>query len=932
MGQGRPTQGPLAVPQQDTSAPAMETPPPVPAQRGGLAVRSGRPPGSTTQPAPQQQEVELPYKYGAPYAMATNDAERTRVLREAYGADKVGRDSRGLYVTTPAGKKYPQSGLGADVTSQAAPVLGAAAGGIAGGAMSGGLAAVAGAGVGGAAGQAVNDAIMKSLGYTDRTAGSELGGLAESAAWSAGGEGVGRVGVQPLKTAAKYAGKSIGKFFDVDPQAAREAADMGAEGYRTHPESYAKSFPRAGREIALAERLGYAPLAKSAAKFGEEKTAAALEKTGLSADEAAADVAGMKTAAPSGETAGKALQDAARAEQTEAEAGHAEQVRAVREGAKETGKQAAVRADEAATAALKTQQDAEKDVDKTLTRGWESIDGLRKTSQPAKLAGMIAQKITELRAKVSNAHTQMYNLWDAKHGATEIDVSPIREAAADFLDDHAEELKRYAPSLVRSLGTLDQGPMTAGQLHNLRSQLRDLAYSPNLTPDIKKGTYKYLAGVVDQTLHENVLPWAARDLDRIDASYARNMKQFQNKTLQTMVDQIKDGLPPDASKIANMVIQPGETATLKRIQAIVGPAGTQKIAAADLSNVVAQAKYPLSDKIDPKRFLEQIDQRFRNGTLEVIYGKARADQISLLAQRLAARHGAFPIEGLTPDNFVAKLQTMNKAADAAAALVKANDPIAIMEAATKGGEKEVAALTEEFARRTGLSGDPLRALRNPDVLAANAAEEILHNDQRIEAAITRFGADSEPVTLLRRYALERMLAPIVRKEGAAATQAGLTGLSQKAQELLFPNGLLDDIKTINKGIEKIIGPSSRSAPSLATGAALDKPLLSPTDPFGKASRWTTQAKVDAFTWLVTHPKFARFMASDFVNGGPRGVAAVQKFQSIMGNLGRSAGALVRPESTPTEEGADEIPTQDRPNEADSAGLPDWRRYARTGTR
>lgn len=892
--------------------------------------------GSHDAPPYQKTGQTLPGGRQILYDMATNDVERFKILSKYYGQNNVGRDEYGLYVRQPGGKQiYPKSSLVSGAVSGAAPVVGGTIGAVAG-SEAGPVGAAAGSGAGAAAGQGVNDAVLGIMGFYDRTMGSEASNLASTAVSNAALEGAGRgigAAARMAGTTAKDAALSPArKALGFDAAAAARAKELVDQGYSINPMSYVQNATRAGRLIELSRLYGGDFTGKSEGKFARDKAIAALKKAGMSDADAAAEYERMKTpAAVTAQPAGQALKGAAAAETSAARGGVDQAKQAALAGAEAEGR-AAVAARDASVRDLTTRlRSMETTLQKNLDQGKRTLDQLATQVKKGPLAEDYAKKILSLKSDIQDAAKKMYAGADALAGGAKANTAPLREAALQFTENLPEELRAQFPALVKRIAGLggEEGEnlqdMTFGELHYLRSQLRDLAYSPKLSPEFKKGPYNHLAKQVDAVIHDAEAPQelkdAAKALDQADKFYAYNIKQFNNATLQKLVNETRDGLPPDAAVIARTVAQTGQMATLDKLLKIGGPQLRKRVAAADLQDVLAQSRKLGSQNIDPKELLKALEERQENRTLTRLYGP-QSQQLMLYARRLAAKSGAIPPAAFNPkgiietDGFMRTLAAANKVQDRITELTKLK-PMEIMDAAMKPARERVALLEKEFGGK--LSADMMKFLRDPELLAEAAAHRVLGSEDLLEEAARRF---PQAMPTLQKYALERVLAPLARGDGSRTLLTTLGQLTEKQQAILFPAGMAADLKRLADGLALIRGPSTRSMPGFAAGNVLGaEPVgLEGLKPAGKQ-----QLITEGLAKLVTSPGFNQGLIailSRDVASGPAGAAkAMTKIQALLSFAQRGAMRAGFPaQTTGTPEGQAMLPPQD----ARAGGGGSWR--------
>ncbi|HUN99042.1 MAG TPA: hypothetical protein VMU69_22775 [Bradyrhizobium sp.] len=270
------------------------------------------------------------------------------------------------------------------------------------------------------------------------------------------------------------------------------------------------------------------------------------------------------------------------------------------------------------------------------------------------LSGEIEQRIRAAQQKVRDHASRLYTMATKTAGEAKVPTTGLKETIQKFMDSLPEDVKMTVSPVLRNLAYSDQESMTVQELQNLRTTLRSLGDNPKLTPDLKSGPYRLLANKADQLLHLPGNPREVKDavriIDSADKFYARNMRQFQSQTLQKIADDVRDGLPMDASKVLDLAARSGESGTLKRIVNIGGNRVRLQLRNADLDNLMSAAKEPGTDNIDPKKFLKGVEDRQKDGRLETLYGNERRHILNL-AQKLAAREGTLPASEIKPGRF-----------------------------------------------------------------------------------------------------------------------------------------------------------------------------------------------------------------------------------------------------------------------------------------
>jgi ASC-1-like (ASCH) protein len=866
------------------------------------------------------------------YDALTNDPERVKLLSHLYGREHIGADANGLYVRLPSGRKMYPGGLNtdkgrvSDLIAGAPRTLGSMAGlaggvtlGSATGSLPGAVAgAEIGAGTGAAAGQRITDEIVRLSGYYDRTPDEEMKGLAKVGSIAALSGGAGALGPEialPAARGLQYIYRANPDTLLV-PNALNIARELAQKGYEVNPGSYtaSKFLPRQVKMTSLVTH--YDPLQASAKRYVENESAALFEKDGMSKEEARATVKGMKTSEPSYENAGDELQQEARADYDKEKAKLDAKLQAIEYRAKTKGETDAELKEESLKAAKEMQAKYSQKVHKALLAGFRRIK-MMKYPRPKQLAGDLSEAVTNLRKHVTEAANRLYEPAYPIAGDAPIDMSAAKDTIENFLRDLPEDLRKNFPAVIRDLnrmlgreeegvqeeGGAVSGPptMTLRELHTLRSYLRDMGYSESLTPSFKKGPYNMMAAVVDNIMHNPENPEAVRRamaiIDKGDEYYAHNMKQFSSEALQAMVDSVRAGLPPNPSHILDLAADSGQMSTLKRIQDIGGPELSKRLASADIDRILAVST-GIDDRVNPQIFVREVNDRDKSGLLRAIHGDENAALIKDYAQKLAAKNDIIPVESLTPGDFAHDLQLLFEV-NRSIETMEGKNALATLEQAAKG---EKAVLSKEFADRMSGKKNAMAILRNPNMSGIKAAEKIITNTRMLKAAIAKFGENSKGLQMLRRAALQRILAPVIQGKGANSIKEHLFTMTKEQQDLLFPNGMADDLRKIADALYVITGGPENTTPGMSAGNVLNKQSI--------WRRAIPQFIDTVETWIVTRPAFTRVIAADLSR---KGAYAKTLFQIRNYIAAASAGVgayAARPENAGTEEGRKTVPTTD----------------------
>lgn len=752
-----------------------------------------------------------------------------------------------------------------------------------------------------------------------------------------------------------------------------------ANGIRQHPSAAVSGVPKLGRAVEMARGFGYDALADTRKEVVGRRVGDVLESSGVASEDVAGEKERLsRQAAPDYAAAGTEVKGAvrqdiaredmglqrdaanrlemanqrggARIEEAGQEAGaldreayeetaqrevaaakRAEQIKA--EGEKQALDAIAARSEEGrravaahdkAMADLETKEaKSSKAATGLLDTGWEALDKLRRSARPGDLAEVLNGKVQDFRRRIQAQASGIYERADreaAKGGkrAPKIDTSSAKSVIADFEADIPEDLLHGNPALRRSLDAMKQGKMTFGQIHELRSHLRDLGYSDKLSPELKRGRFNYLSNVVDELINSQAnhpqLQKAARILREADDFYSKEMARFRDKSLQQLADNMRSKLPPDFTEVAGQILNSGNTSARREVLNIAGEDGRRKIASAVASQLTDGVRN-ITGEVDTAAFARRVNEMVKDGSLRDIFPQDYKT-IQALARRLEQSTSREKITLGPQDNFVKALQAANKAMDARNDTIKANPVKALLKALSDQGEAEAKdiragaaesaagvlkpvveenAQVRKMAEETGRSlrkdalrdaaharldarsktkevagqlaeahkDDPLARFANPSIAAEDAAKEVLARPVMLEHLIDRYGADHPAVQMVRKVALDEVLGATLQAKsstkGVGAAIAKLRQLSERQQNALFPGGI-DELVRLGKDLEAIEGPADTSMASMAKGAVLGRPTVDIAHPW--RSSWVQQMVYRIGANIAVRPTMLRALRGE----------------------------------------------------------------------
>ncbi len=829
-------------------------------------------PEGKTRTTPKYQDLDFTTQ--TLYNMAPTDRERKNALERGYpGKVKTNKQTGEMYVDED-GTLRRSRGFGRSpasfVASQAAPVLGSIAGEVAGGIGGTAVApgpgtfagAVAGGGVGGLAGQGFNDAIMALAGVYDRTGTQEAGELGLSALFGGVGTAVGR-GLAAAAPAIKGAVKNMlpkaaADFLGTTPENIAQASALRDKGVMVPASAWAKEAPHL---ININERFDPAfrtqdPLLESATGHYEREGKKVLE--GLGADISKVKSLTEPEAAVSTERAGEAVLGRTRDELRQADEALRQALEARR--TELTGSmQERIAAQESHVKQLEAAaSDARNAAQKVIDAGFGEIDKSSRVAMDAVKSGhnsgslwqQVAEKIQKVRAGIMGRANKMYSEADSLAGGLKPDISGLPERAQEFLDQLPEGFDGKYPTIVKQLrdmagvrntdkeGNIIEGwkkePVepTWAQLHNLRSVIRSNYNRLDLTPDVKQGTFKFFANRVDEILNDAhavpELKAAAKQLREADSFYRENMGAFNDKRIQTVMDGLDAGLPADPKVLFDTIVKEGRSDLTKKVAEMVGPNLWAGVKAADVREMLEQSK-SVTGQIDGRRFVSQVLERYRSGMLEAVHGKEVTAKLLEQAQNIEALAGRLTVPARAGDTIGDIISKAKLTADAAKAAAK-QDPIGTLTKEVRGIEAKLQN-TQKLARQKLKSNNALDFLYDESVGASEAVNQILGSEDLIIATASKFGPQSPEFNLLRQTWAQKLLT------GTLTPSSKLSKVSEEVQRIMFPGVSLDQMRTLAKEMDFLMGTRGGMASNMAGGLAAMSKVEHPWSsiPLGKAA-------------------------------------------------------------------------------------------------
>lgn len=571
------------------------------------------------------------------------------------------------------------------------------------------------------------DAALKKTGmlYEPESAGERIGLAATEGAMGAATGGAGALGrgAKALEAGGEaLSGALVGGGLGGAQQTVTEAV----------PE---KLKPLVGAVSAIIAPLVTRGRAPTAGEATMAKVTALLDKAGIPKEQHAAII---KAAQEQGQTdfskSGNVLQAGKRAEEQEATAAHESAV-----------------ADTAQKLKATTQS-----IDQIVSKGLNGIRAEAARNNPGDFPTAAANAITDVRRQLGQAFSQRYTAAEGKAGGIPIDAGAIRDAATEFRAQLPEDLARMFPDVTKKLadlgqegepGTPAQDPtMTLGELHYLRSQLRDMKGNPSLPGSIKKLPFAKMEAAVNDTINsvqnDPVVRSAAKDLRAIDRDYSRQMAKFNSGAIQSVVGNMQPGFPEN-THVALSLFKDNASGALDKILRMGGPELERSLKGSVLRDTLQESEITRPGETpthDPASILDTI-QKNRTGWSR-LFGAPTVAGWERDLGRMAARDGKLPSTMELPADGFTRLLAREKELQARAdRLAKANPLQALDDISKKSGDPE---------------------LISTGALPHAVSSRILGDSDLTRSAVNRFGINSPQVKALKEDLIQNLVAQIYK--------------------------------------------------------------------------------------------------------------------------------------------------------------------------
>lgn len=443
-------------------------------------------------------------------------------------------------------------------------------------------------------------------------------------------------------------------------------------------------------------------------------------------------------------------------------------------------------------------------------------------------------------------------------------VPRIQRAIADARAA-GEDTSRLEMELARARTRANGNMTTFSEGHEIRTNLREMAgeYDPVRTPWIGKiGRVEDAIDGVFSAMErgQGVPAQAAQRLRAADEQYRRGIQVFKDAQVAKLIRDIRNGIGVDPEAVASTIAQMGHSGSGLRILNMLPQPLRENVARADMRNILEEASRVGVNgvrQIDGVAFLEALQNRKRAGLMEALHGREAVDALYSLGRQLAVLDGRVVVDALPPGDVARAIRTV---------INRTNE-------------------LDQFIAR-----NPVGALASGTPEQVDRAVRMLSlpgNEARTIEAARFFGENSPEWRSVQRSALQGLIrSALIETPSARMTVSGpaieriLKNYTARQQELLFPNGLADDLREIAKQA-KFLFPNS-GADTAQSLAAKSITLHTGINVFNPRTAYADMRYLytSMMGWLTDRPQVIRFLASVSRKNPSEG-------RALLGAIGRS---------------------------------------------
>lgn len=454
------------------------------------------------------------------------------------------------------------------------------------------------------------------------------------------------------------------------------------------------------------------------------------------------------------------------------------------------GQTVATRANEIHNQLLGAASDSRQQAETILNREMQTLDSMSRA--PNHLVANITDAIENSRAHFGRHMAGLYQNVDRMGGNV-----PLVPTAA--IQQAAQEVVRMMPPTMvpprlaefaagrftAEARNLDVGELehyiTFEQAHAIRTAFRELSEVTDLSGgNMSQHFSRRVARAANLAIEnaEGIMGRRARDeLQRVDTLYREGIRRYNNRQLNQIVNEMRSGINPEPELAARILMQPDHVNVVRELKNILPNHAWHGLIQADMRNMIDAATIVNKDGrlvLDGKAFFTLLNDR--NKLLSAVYPPDLLGALRQHGAQLAAFQGSVDVNALQ---------------DATQLTGLLKQAVHVRQAA------------DLFAQRS-----PLGALASADPAKVDAALDMITRPGReavTESVADMLGHNSQAWKSVQRYALQKLISSsVIQRKSLDKTVSGesidnvLRRLTPRQQELLFPDGLADDLRILAK--------------------------------------------------------------------------------------------------------------------------------------
>jgi len=252
------------------------------------------------------------------------------------------------------------------------------------------------------------------------------------------------------------------------------------------------------------------------------------------------------------------------------------------------------------------------------------------------------------RKKFSAQASEMYRAVDETAGMPLIPTRNLQKTATEIMESLPKTTEgkpvfssRETVTLLNDIAAMpDQ--LTAGQMQQVRTTLRDAATLTNLTPDLSQRHARLLREAADSTFDDaasvgGLKQDIAQALRRADGFYKREISKFDNRLANAISRDPGKAGAIEPELIVDAIIKPGQASKVARVKAAISPEAWEQVKAVHVSDllesIVKQTEDPIKTVFDGQAFRRALD-KYGASTLNAVHGPEWTQNAYKLANSL----------------------------------------------------------------------------------------------------------------------------------------------------------------------------------------------------------------------------------------------------------------------------------------------------------